>query len=207
MGHTVTRLVAVLDPLRSGVPLPFRKQYRDKLYPDITLERLQNEGSPQQVEIFARYYGVGIEPQETSVILAELGIKTSNHVTMQLTRIEDKLGSTKSQRLRLQRKYKKEYYKAYRPKCPHCKVYKARQIGNTEDELKWLCGNRKCKKQFRTPGDGRKIPNKYEIRFTFADNNRDRVGQVQVKKDGVIRSASGSVNVTIEEKEDIAFDF
>lgn len=195
----------MLDPLRSGVPLPFRKQYRDKLYPDITLETLQSEGSKQQVEIFSRYYGVGTEPQETETIRIDLGIKTPNHVGVQLNRIEDKLGSRKSQRLSLQRKYKKEYYKRYRPKCPHCKQHKARLINQTEEEFKWLCGNRTCKKQFRTPGDGSKLPNKYEIRFTLVYD--DRVGQVQVKKDGIIRSASGSINLIIENIEDIAFEF
>lgn len=195
----------MLDPLRSGVPLPFRKQYRDKLYPDITLERLQSEGSKQQVEIFSRYYGVGTEPQETEAIRIDLGIKTPNHVGVQLNRIEDKLGSRKSQRLSLQRKYKKEYYKRYRPKCPHCKSHKSRLISQTVEEFKWLCGNNKCKKQFRTPGNGYKLTNRYEIMFKIAPDNE--VIAVQIKKNGIVRTASGCINVTVDENEDINFEF
>ena len=203
MGYIVAKVVAL--ELRAGIPLPFRIQYRDKLYPDITLERLQAIGSVQQVEIFTRYYGVAREPQDTEQIREELKIKTSNQVGVQLARIENKLGSTKSQRLRLQRKYKKEYYKKFRPKCPHCKQHKSRLICQTGEDFRWLCGNPKCKKQFRTPGDGSKLTNRYEVVFKIAPDNQ--VLGVQVKKDGIVRTATGTISMMVDNNEDISFKF
>lgn len=162
---------------------------------DFRLQKL----SKQQSEIFKRYYGWGCYPQDTSVIQDALGIRTHNQIAVQLERAECKLGCDKDERLKLAKKYKKAYYKKFRPKCPFCRASKARFRGLKGSDINWQCG--KCHRSFQTTRTEETEGNDTRFEISFLLNDSGEAKDLKVAVNGSKVSASGWLEMVVDNVE------
>lgn len=186
------------EKMRNGIPLPLRKKYLSKMYPDLTRGYLELcIRSEQQRKIFCRYYGFECEPQSNDQILTELGIRCPNQVAVQLDRAEVKLGVDKDKKFDLVQALRKEYYKKHRPKCPMCKASRSQYRGGSssgEQDL-WFCA--KCKGSFKTD-KAEQWDTTRRVSISFVVDAGKTVSYVAGKVDGEkMQAIGGSLQVRV----------